>query len=70
MYFTDEKVTHYEQVERSDGEAFGKFFKLMLNQGINLAPSKFEAWFLTTEHTEEDIDQTLKAADYAFSQMK
>ena len=41
----------------------------MLNQGINLAPSKFEAWFLTTEHT-EDIDQTLEAADYAFSQMK
>ncbi len=47
----------------------GKTFKLMLNQGINLAPSKFEAWFLTTEHT-EDIQQTLKAADYAFSQMK
>ncbi|HDG5985829.1 TPA: glutamate-1-semialdehyde 2,1-aminomutase [Staphylococcus aureus] len=70
LYFTDEKVTHYDQVEHSDGEAFGKFFKLMLNQGINLAPSKFEAWFLTTEHTEEDIKQTLKAADYAFSQMK
>ena len=49
---------------------FAKFFKLMLHQGINLAPSKFEAWFLTTEHTEEDIDQTLEAADYAFSQMK
>ncbi|HGO5260499.1 TPA: glutamate-1-semialdehyde 2,1-aminomutase [Staphylococcus aureus] len=70
LYFTDEKVTHYDQVEHSDGEAFGKFFKLMLNQSINLAPSKFEAWFLTTEHTEEDIKQTLKAADYAFSQMK
>lgn len=70
LYFTDEKVTHYDQVEHSDGEAFGKFFKLMLNQGINLAPSKFEAWFLTTEHTEEDIKQTLKAADYAFSQTK
>lgn len=70
LYFTDEKVTHYDQVEHSDGEAFGKFFKLMLNQGINLAPSKFEAWFLTTEHTEEYIKQTLKAADYAFSQMK
>lgn len=70
LYFTDEKVTHYDQVEHSDGEAFGKFFKLMLNQGIILAPSKFEAWFLTTEHTEEDIKQTLKAADYAFSQMK
>ena len=68
LYFTDEKL-HYEQVENSDGEAFAKFFKLMLHQGINLAPSKFEAWFLTTEHTEEDIDQTLEA-DYAFSQMK
>ena len=32
----------------------------MLNQGINLAPLKFEAWFLTTEYTEEDIDETLK----------
>lgn len=70
LYFTNEKVTHYDQAENSDGEAFAKFFKLMLHQGINLAPSKFEAWFLTTEHTEEDIDATLEAADYAFSQMK
>ncbi|MDT3958897.1 glutamate-1-semialdehyde 2,1-aminomutase [Staphylococcus kloosii] len=70
LYFTNEKVTHYDQAENSDGEAFAKFFKLMLHQGINLAPSKFEAWFLTTEHTELDIDETLEAADYAFSQMK
>lgn len=70
LYFTNEKVTHYDQAENSDGEAFAKFFKLMLHQGINLAPSKFEAWFLTTEHTEQDIDETLEAADYAFSQMK
>ncbi|PTG07555.1 aspartate aminotransferase family protein [Staphylococcus chromogenes] len=69
VYFTDEKVTHYDQADQSDGEQFGKFFKLMLQQGINLAPSKYEAWFLTTEHTEEDIDQTLKAADYAFQQL-
>ncbi|PTG50424.1 aspartate aminotransferase family protein [Staphylococcus chromogenes] len=69
VYFTDEKVTHYEQADQSDGEQFAKFFKLMLQQGINLAPSKYEAWFLTTEHTEEDIDQTLKAADYAFQQL-
>lgn len=70
LYFTDEKVTHYEQAENSDGDAFAKFFKLMLHQGINLASSKFEAWFLTTEHTDEDIEETLRAADYAFSQMK
>lgn len=70
LYFTNEVVTHYDQADNSDGDAFAKFFKLMLNQGINLAPSKFEAWFLTTEHTEQDIDDTLKAVDYAFSQMK
>ncbi|MCE4986111.1 glutamate-1-semialdehyde 2,1-aminomutase [Staphylococcus arlettae] len=70
LYFTDEKVTHYDQAENSDGEAFAQFFKLMLHQGINLAPSKFEAWFLTTEHTEDDIETTLKAVDNAFSQMK
>lgn len=69
VYFTDEKVTHYDQADQSDGEQFAKFFKLMLQQGINLAPSKYEAWFLTTEHTEEDIDQTLKAAEYAFQQL-
>lgn len=69
VYFTDEKVTYYDQADQSDGEQFAKFFKLMLQQGINLAPSKYEAWFLTTEHTEEDIDQTLKAADYAFQQL-
>ena len=42
----------------------------MNNEGIYLAPSIFEEWFLTTEHTEVDIDQTLEAVDYAFSQMK
>ncbi|MBA1354556.1 MULTISPECIES: glutamate-1-semialdehyde 2,1-aminomutase [Staphylococcus] len=70
LYFTNEIVTHYDQVENSDGDAFAQFFKLMLHQGINLAPSKFEAWFLTTEHTKDDIDKTLEAVDYAFSQMK
>lgn len=69
IYFTDVKVENYEQAENADGEIFGRFFKLMLNQGINLAPSKYEAWFLTTEHTEADILETIKAVDYAFSQL-
>ncbi len=69
IYFTDVKVENYEQAENSDGEIFGRFFKLMLEQGINLAPSKYEAWFLTTEHTEADILETIKAVDYAFSQL-
>ncbi|WP_102028926.1 glutamate-1-semialdehyde 2,1-aminomutase [Salirhabdus sp. Marseille-P4669] len=69
IYFTDQKVVNYEQAEATDGEQFAKFFKLMLHQGINLAPSKYEAWFLTTEHTEEDVEVTLKAVDYAFGEM-
>ncbi|MFT4416697.1 glutamate-1-semialdehyde 2,1-aminomutase [Fredinandcohnia humi] len=70
VYFTTEKVVNYEQAENTDGEMFAKFFKLMLSQGINLAPSKYEAWFLTISHTEEDIVETLKAVEYAFSHIK
>lgn len=70
LYFTNVKVENYEQAENSDGEMFGRFFKLMLSKGVNLAPSKYEAWFLTTEHKEEDIAETLAAVDYAFSQLK
>ncbi|WP_145523837.1 glutamate-1-semialdehyde 2,1-aminomutase [Virgibacillus sp. SK37] len=69
VYFGVDQVTNYAEAEASDGEAFGRFFKLMLNEGVNLAPSKYEAWFLTTEHTEEDIDQTIEAVGRAFAQM-
>lgn len=69
IYFTDVKVENYEQAEATDGEIFGRFFKLMLEQGINLAPSKYEAWFLTTEHTEEDVNTALQAVRKAFSQL-
>jgi glutamate-1-semialdehyde 2,1-aminomutase len=70
IYFTHEKIVNYEQAENTDGEMFAKFFKLMLHQGINLAPSKYEAWFLTIAHTKEDVAETLKAVEYAFSQLK
>ncbi|WP_010677459.1 glutamate-1-semialdehyde 2,1-aminomutase [Bacillus timonensis] len=70
VFFTDEKIENYEQAENTDGEMFGRFFKLMLSQGINLAPSKYEAWFLTIAHTEDDIVETLKAVDYAFKNLK
>lgn len=69
VFFGTDKVTNYAEAEASDGEAFGKFFKLLLNEGINLAPSKYEAWFLTTEHTEADIDQTINAVGKAFAQL-
>ncbi len=69
VYFTDEKVENYEQAENTNGEQFASFFKLMLNQGINLAPSKYEAWFLTTAHSKEDIVQTLEAVDQSFKEL-
>nr|WP_295971338.1 glutamate-1-semialdehyde 2,1-aminomutase [uncultured Bacillus sp.] len=69
VYFTSEKIENYEQAQLTDGEMFGKFFKLMLNQGICLAPSKYEAWFVTIAHTKEDIDDTVRAVDKAFAQL-
>lgn len=69
VFFTNEKIENYEQAENTDGEMFGRFFKLMLSQGINLAPSKYEAWFLTIAHTEDDIVETLKAVEYAFKNL-
>lgn len=69
VFFGEHEVTNYEEAKATNEEAFGRFFKLMLHQGINLAPSKYEAWFLTTEHTEEDIDQTIEAAGRAFMEM-
>ncbi|MFC0557530.1 glutamate-1-semialdehyde 2,1-aminomutase [Halalkalibacter alkalisediminis] len=69
VYFTDEKVKNYEQAENTNGELFGIFFKELLKRGINLAPSKYEAWFLTIAHTKEDITKTLQAVDEAFEAM-
>jgi len=69
VYFTNEKIENYAQAEKTDGEMFAKFFKLMLNQGINLAPSKYEAWFITIAHTEDDIEATIHAVEHAFSQL-
>ncbi|MCC3376410.1 glutamate-1-semialdehyde 2,1-aminomutase [Cohnella sp. REN36] len=65
-HFCDHPVTNYEESQDTDGEAFARFFREMLERGIYLAPSKYEAWFLTTAHTEADIDATLEAADASF----
>ncbi|RKD21017.1 glutamate-1-semialdehyde aminotransferase [Ammoniphilus oxalaticus] len=69
-HFTKEPVTNYEQAEKADGEVYAQFFRQMLDQGINLAPSKYEAWFLTIAHTEEDIIKTIEAVNQSFIKMK
>lgn len=68
-HFCDHPVTNYEEAQDTDSEQFAQFFRLMLEQGICLAPSKYEAWFLTIRHTDEDIDETIRAAEHAFRQM-
>ena len=69
IYFGVENVSNYEQAEQSDGKLFATFFKGMLQHGINLAPSKYEAWFVTITHNEQDIEETLKAVDTVFEGM-
>ena len=67
IFFTDQdSVTSFAQSTACDGERFKKFFHLMLEQGVYLAPSAFEAGFVTTAHTDEDIENTIKAAAVCF----
>lgn len=68
-HFCDHPVTNYDEAQDTNGEMFAVFFRAMLNRGVNLAPSKYEAWFLTTAHTEEDIDFTLEAAEASFKEI-
>jgi glutamate-1-semialdehyde 2,1-aminomutase len=61
-YFTSEPVHNVADAMKSDRERFKRYFHGLLAEGIYLAPSQFEAGFLSTAHTEADIDQTVKAA--------
>jgi len=61
-YFTSEPVHHLADAMKSDRERFKRFFHGMLNEGVYLAPSQFEAGFISTAHTPADIDQTVRAA--------
>ncbi len=67
VFFTDaEKVTNFAEVSKCDVERFKKFFHGMLEQGVYLAPSAYEAGFVSSEHTDEDIAKTLDAAETVF----
>ncbi len=66
-FFTAEPVTNYEQAAKSDTSAFGRFHRAMLEQGIWLPPSQFEATFLSTAHSDADIEATIAAAREVFA---
>jgi glutamate-1-semialdehyde 2,1-aminomutase len=61
-FFTKGPVTDYTTAAVADRAKFGAFFRGMLERGINLAPSQFEAGFMSIAHTDEDIDRTVQAA--------
>jgi glutamate-1-semialdehyde 2,1-aminomutase len=61
-FFTDQPVRDYESALTCDTEAYGRFFRGMLAQGIYAPPSQFEAWFLSGAHTARDVEKTIKAA--------
>jgi len=62
-FFQAGPVNSFADALRSDTEMFGKFFRAMLEQGINLAPSQFEAGFMSIAHSTEDLDRTIEAAE-------
>lgn len=67
-FFTDQPVTDYESAKRSDTARFKKFFHGMLDRGIYLPPSQFEAAFVSTAHCDADIDTTVAAARECFAE--
>ncbi len=69
-FFTDQPVTDWDSAAKSDTALFGKFHRAMLEEGIWLPPSQFEAAFLSAAHSMDDISQTVVAAQKAFAALK
>lgn len=70
FFFTNENVINYEGAKTSNLEFFAAYYREMADQGIFLPPSQFEGLFLSTAHTDEDIEKTIRAAEVAFSKLK
>jgi glutamate-1-semialdehyde 2,1-aminomutase len=66
-FFAKGPVSDWTSAAKSDTAAFGGFFRAMLENGIYLPPSQFEAAFLGAAHTKQDVDQTIAAAKHAFA---
>ncbi len=66
-FFQQGPVNNFADALKSDTDAFGRFFRSMLDSGINLAPSQFEAGFMSVAHSQDDLDQTIEAAAKAFA---
>jgi glutamate-1-semialdehyde 2,1-aminomutase len=69
LFFTAGPVKDYRTAKTSDTKRFAQFFIEMMEQGIYLPPSQFEAWFISLAHTQKDLDQTIEACDTTFKKM-
>jgi glutamate-1-semialdehyde 2,1-aminomutase len=69
-FFQKGPVTDWDSASKSNTEAFGKFFHAMLDAGVYLPPSQYEAAFLGSTHSEEDVQRTVAAAKQAFAGMR
>ena len=69
-FFTDEPVVDWETANKSDRQRYAKFFHAMLDEGVYLAPSQFEAGFVSLAHTEQIIERTVAAARKAFTEIR
>ncbi|MCB8925047.1 MAG: glutamate-1-semialdehyde 2,1-aminomutase [Ardenticatenaceae bacterium] len=67
LFFADAPVTNWETASRANTDRFAQYFRSMLAQGIYLAPSQFEAGFLSTQHGTEEVEKTVVAAAAAFA---
>ena len=61
LFFTEEEVTDFHSAIKSNTNLYGKYFHEMLKRGTYLPPAQFEAFFISTAHTEEDLNKTIKA---------
>ncbi|MBU0994433.1 MAG: glutamate-1-semialdehyde 2,1-aminomutase [Proteobacteria bacterium] len=69
LFFTDKKVISFKDAKTSDINKFALYYKKMREQGIYLAPSQFEAGFVSMAHSDEDIEKTVKAAGHVLSSL-
>ncbi|HLR72546.1 MAG TPA: glutamate-1-semialdehyde 2,1-aminomutase [Pseudogracilibacillus sp.] len=69
VFFTDQEVVDYDTAQTSDLERFGKYYRGMIEEGVFLPPSQFEGLFLSTAHTDEQIEQTIQAVQRVFASL-
>jgi glutamate-1-semialdehyde 2,1-aminomutase len=70
LFFSDQQVTSFTQATKCNIEQFKKFFHGMLDEGVYLAPSAYEAGFVSAAHSEQDLQNTIDAAAKVFSSMQ